>query len=134
MSRSTSSNVSTISVRAQAERLWRQKYLIDTKPGHPILFYSGNEGPIEAFWGLSGFVTTTLAQKLNALVLFAEQRYYGESLPFGPSASFTPDGLALLSTEQVLADYAHLLTTLKAQLNATASKVVTFGGSRRSSE
>lgn len=115
------------------ERQWPQKYLINTKhwagPGSPILFYTGNEGPIEAFYGLSGFVTETLAQRLHGLVLFAEQRFYGDSLPFGKQASFTPEALALLSTEQVLADYAHLLTALKAQLNATTSKVVAFGGS-----
>ena len=113
---------------------WKQRYLVDDSqwvPGRgPILFYSGNEGPITAFWEASGFVTTTLAKKLGALVLFAEQRYYGTSLPFGDASTTVPAHLAYLSTEQVLADYAHLLTTLKPSLtNGTDVPVVTFGGS-----
>jgi len=35
------------------------------------------------FYENSGFVTHTLAQQYNALVLFAEHRYFGESMPFG---------------------------------------------------
>ena len=48
----------------------------------PIIFYAGNEGPIEAFWANSGFLTTTLAKELKGAVLFGEHRYYGESWPF----------------------------------------------------
>ena len=49
-------------------------------------------------------------------------------MPFGEQ-SLTLEHLVYLSTEQVLADYAHLLATLKPALNASASKVVSFGGS-----
>lgn len=115
-----------------SEILWPQRYLMNDTfwrgPGHPILFYTGNEGPIPAFWGACGFVTDVLAPKLGALVIFAEQRFYGASMPFGEQ-SLTPEHLVYLSTEQVLADYAHLLATLKPALNASASKVVSFGGS-----
>jgi hypothetical protein len=38
---------------------FRQKYLIDTtywnRAGGPILFYCGNEGPVEMFYNNSGF-------------------------------------------------------------------------------
>ena len=105
-----------------ANATWRQRYLISEAhwggPGSPILFYTGNEGPITGFWAACGFVTEVLAPRLGALVVFAEQRFYGESLPFGRIGSFSPAALALLTAEQVLADYALLLTSLKAQLHA----------------
>lgn len=113
-------------------RLWPQRFLINDTfwggPGHPILFYTGNEGPIEAFYAACGFMTTVLAPKFKALLIFAEQRYYGKSLPFGHT-SWSAGALTYLSTEQVLADYANMLTTLKGTLNTTSSKVVAFGGS-----
>lgn len=116
-----------------ANATWRQRYLISEAhwggPGSPILFYTGNEGPITGFWAACGFVTEVLAPRLGALVVFAEQRFYGESLPFGRIGSFSPAALALLTAEQVLADYALLLTSLKAQLHAAESRVVAFGGS-----
>jgi len=45
------------------------------------LLYTGNEGPITAFWDNSGFVTDTLAKEFKAHVLFVEHRYYGTSIP-----------------------------------------------------
>jgi len=69
----------------------------------PILFYTGNEGDITLFWENTGFVTKTLAQQLKGLVVFAEHRYYGLSLPFG-NQSLTPQNAVYLSSEQALAD------------------------------
>ena len=117
---------------AAAAATWKQRYLVNadrwgSQPPlangckGPILFYTGNEGPVDAFWGASGFVTTTLATSLGALVVFGEERYYGLSRP-------TP-GFTYLSTENVLADYAALLTSLRADLNATDCPVIAFGGS-----
>ena len=114
---------------------WQHRYLTNDKHWDgsgrlengcrgPILFYTGNEGPITAFWGASGFVTQVLAPKLGGLLVFAEQRYYGKSQPQGSAGRFD-----YLSTEQVLADYASLLPDLKASLNASACPVVAFGGS-----
>jgi lysosomal Pro-X carboxypeptidase len=68
---------------------YRMRYLIDesnvspndTYP--PILFYCGNEGDVWTFYNNSGFMTTTLPKMFNAVVLFGEHRYYGQSLPFG---------------------------------------------------
>ncbi|XP_029188961.2 dipeptidyl peptidase 2-like [Acropora millepora] len=94
----------------------------------PIFFYTGNEGGITDFWNNSGFVFEA-AEKFNALVIFGEHRYYGESLPFGPDESFQDDKIGYLTIEQALADYAVLLTELKTLFQATGSKVVAFGGS-----
>ena len=70
------------------------------------------------------------AAELGALLVFAEHRYYGESLPFGGSADkYNASALRWLSLEQALADYATLIYELKLQLNATSSPVVALGGS-----
>ena len=68
-------------------RTFQMRYLIDqgsyNETSGPILFYAGNEGGIMAFYENSGFMTKTLAESLNATVVFAEHRFYGKSMPFG---------------------------------------------------
>lgn len=113
---------------------FKQKYLINdtwwkTNNG-PIFFYTGNEGTIEAFAQNSGFVWD-IAPEFGAMVVFAEHRYYGTSLPFGPD-SLKPDPAknGYLTSEQALADYAELVTYLKSNIKGAArSPVIAFGGS-----
>lgn len=66
---------------------FKQKYLVKDDfykyDKGPILFYCGNEGPIEMFYNNTGFMTHTLAKEFNGLVVFMEHRYFGESWPFG---------------------------------------------------
>jgi len=116
------------------EAKFQQKYLYNDewwdKQGGPIFFYAGNEGVIEAFAENSGFMWD-IAPEFNALLVFAEHRYYGDSLPFGKnSTSKDPLKVGYLSSSQALADYADLITSLKASVpGAESSPVIVFGGS-----
>jgi len=99
-------------------------------PG-PILFYTGNESPVTDYWKASGLITQVLAPRLGGLLIFAEHRYFGESLPFGNVTSFQNGKINYLSPEQALADYAHFLHRFKTVLRPEAQEcpVVAFGGS-----
>ena len=125
----------------------------------PILFYTGNESPVEVYINNTGLMWD-LAPKLNALLVFAEHRYEGESFPElqgGPPLPLhaplsllaahhararcanadggarrppgTPDCMAHCTSAEALADFASLITTMKQELGATSAPVVAFGGS-----
>jgi dipeptidyl-peptidase-2 len=109
-----------------------QRYLVQDKwwdhdNQGPIFFYTGNEGDIVGFWNNSGFLFEVAAD-FGALIVFAEHRYYGKSLPFKED-SFKHPCIGFLSAEQALADFASLISDLKVQLNASQSPVIAFGGS-----
>lgn len=98
----------------------------------PILFYTGNEGDIELFAANSGFIWE-IAPTLGAMIVFAEHRYYGKSLPFGNKSFDTPEHYGYLTSEQALADYSVLLTKLNPQPPARSQDrnrpVIALGGS-----
>ena len=107
-----------------------ERYLISDQyfggHGYPLVFYTGNEGDITWFWNNTGFAFA-LARKYQALVVFAEHRYYGDSKPFGEHRSFEQGFVQYLSVEQALADYAQLIPALRASYNF--GKVLALGGS-----
>lgn len=59
-------------------------------------------------------------------MVYAEHRFYGESLPFG-NTSFLRRSIHLLTVEQAMADYANLIGYMKSLF--PSAKVLTLGGS-----
>ncbi|OWK61121.1 Lysosomal Pro-X carboxypeptidase [Lonchura striata] len=114
-------------------RTFQQRYLLADqhwkKDSGPILFYTGNEGDIEWFCNNTGFMWD-VAEELNAMLVFAEHRYYGESLPFGNESFSDSKHLNYLTSEQALADFAVLVEYLKTTIaGAQHSPVIAIGGS-----
>ncbi|PKU33201.1 lysosomal pro-x carboxypeptidase [Limosa lapponica baueri] len=112
---------------------FQQRYLVADqywkKDNGPILFYTGNEGDITWFCNNTGFMWD-VAEELNAMLVFAEHRYYGESLPFGNESFSDSKHLNYLTSEQALADFAVLIEYLKRTIaGARYSPVIAIGGS-----
>lgn len=62
-----------------------------------------------------------IAPEFGAMVVFAEHRFYGQTLPFG-NASYAEGNIGFLSSEQALADYAVFLKALKAMTKGEAAE------------
>eukprot|EP00192_Tetraselmis_astigmatica_P002928 CAMPEP_0117662848 /NCGR_PEP_ID=MMETSP0804-20121206/8269_1 /TAXON_ID=1074897 /ORGANISM="Tetraselmis astigmatica, Strain CCMP880" /LENGTH=600 /DNA_ID=CAMNT_0005469769 /DNA_START=243 /DNA_END=2046 /DNA_ORIENTATION=- len=93
--------------------------------GWPIFFYAGNEADVTLYLNNTGLMWES-APMFGAALVFAEHRYYGESLPFGDDF---PNHLEYLTVDQAMADYAELIADLKMQFNCQDSAVIAFGGS-----
>lgn len=110
--------IDNITNKGAGSPTYKMRYLVDDtfvdpdSSETPILFYSGNEGDVWTFFDNSGFITTTLAEQLGALVVFGEHRYFGESQPFGDQ-SYHRDNLKYLTVEQAMMDYVELLFWLR---------------------
>lgn len=63
----------------------------------------------------------SLASKWGGLIVFPEERYYGESIP-SPSYQY-------MNTQQVLEDYVEFISFIKREYDADACPVIAFGGS-----
>jgi lysosomal Pro-X carboxypeptidase len=102
---------------------WYQK-------GGPVFFYTGNEGPLEGFAQNTG-IMWDLAKQFNAFVVFAEHRFYGNTMP-GPPKQYLHDAkyLGFLTVEQALADYAAIIPQIYSNYSIDpSSKLIAFGGS-----
>jgi hypothetical protein len=111
---------------------YQMRYLIDDtyfdKENGPIIFYAGNEGDVWTFFDNSGFMTTTLAEKFGALVVFGEHRYFGTSMPFGDD-SFNKENLKYLTVEQAMMDYSEFMIDFKSKQGLEDRAVIVGGGS-----
>ncbi|KAK0088072.1 hypothetical protein PV325_013260 [Microctonus aethiopoides] len=106
--------------------LMNNSYVRGNNP--PIFFYTGNEGAIELFAENTGFIWDN-APQFGALIIFAEHRYYGESLPYGNKSYTNMKNLGYLTSQQALADYVDLIEYLKSDPRMINSPVIAFGGS-----
>lgn len=110
---------------------YQMRYLLNTQfwdPSDrkaPLFFYTGNEGDVTLYANHTGLIWEN-AHKFKALVVFAEHRYYGESLPFGADYM---QHLQYLSHEQALADYTELIYHLQSEYEVDGHPVIAFGGS-----
>jgi len=112
-----------------------QRYFLNTdfydasKPG-TIFFYFGNEADVELYVNATGLMWENAAD-FNAVLLFAEHRYYGVSQPFGSQLDLNDkDMMKYLSVEQALADYVELVGQVRSDLSIPAdTSVIGFGGS-----
>ena len=111
---------------------YKQRYLINSDnfkdKSKPIFFYTGNEGDITLFAQNTGFIWDN-AHLFGALIVFAEHRYYGSSLPFGSQSFANNSVLAFFTVEQALRDYVELIAYLKGNVASPNSPVIAFGGS-----
>lgn len=70
-----------------------------------------------------------IAPEFGALLIFAEHRYYGESLPYGNESYTEPKYLGYLTAQQAMADFVDLIEFIKSDQNLKHSPVIAFGGS-----
>lgn len=103
-------------------------------PGGPIFFYLGNEADVTIYLRATGLMWQ-LGRSKNAMLIFAEHRYYGESKPLHLTAVDTQNPndhinpLAYLTSEQAMADYAKLIWHLRENYHDDNLPVIGFGGS-----
>ncbi|XP_062903367.1 thymus-specific serine protease [Mobula hypostoma] len=109
-------------------RVWNQRYYInDTfyQPGGPVFLMIGGEGTANPAWMDHGS-WITFAEKLGALCLLIEHRFYGKSQP---TVDLSLSSLQYLHSKQALADLAHFRAVIDRKMNLTLNKWIAFGGS-----
>ena len=94
-------------------------------PG-PILFYTGNESPVEEYVNNTGLMWE-IGERMGALIVFAEHRFEPLSHP-ALCGHGTQRCFAFCTTAQALADWAALITELRTR-HAIRAPAVAFGGS-----
>uniref|UniRef100_UPI00398E61FE thymus-specific serine protease n=1 Tax=Pristiophorus japonicus TaxID=55135 RepID=UPI00398E61FE len=109
-------------------RVWKQRfYFNDTfyQTGGPVFLMIGGEGTANPAWMDYG-AWLTFAEKLGALCLLIEHRFYGKSWP---TMDLSISNLLYLRSDQALADIAHFRTKVDVKMNLTHNKWIAFGGS-----
>ena len=100
--------------RGQGETFAQRLCVYDgfvSEAGRPplVFFYTGNESPVEEYVNNTGFMWE-VGKEMGALLVFAEHRYEGESVP---ELVGMPHCASYCSVEQALADYAEVISSLR---------------------
>mmetsp|Transcript_31186 Transcript_31186/g.62342 ORF Transcript_31186/g.62342 Transcript_31186/m.62342 type:complete len:680 (-) Transcript_31186:115-2154(-) len=92
-----------------------------------VLFYTGNESPVEEYVNNTGLMWE-VGYEVRALLVFAEHRYEGESVP---DQVGMPHCASYVTVEQSLADYAAIIHWLRGSFSPSTIEVpfVAVGGS-----
>ncbi|CAN8004408.1 unnamed protein product [Ixodes hexagonus] len=94
----------------------------------PIFFYCGHELTLEHYINNTGWMWDS-AEEFKAMLVFAEHRFYGKSYPRDHRKYTNETYRIVLTTEQVLADYAKLLMHIKIEHPlAEKAPVIAIGG------
>nr|XP_018904365.1 PREDICTED: lysosomal Pro-X carboxypeptidase [Bemisia tabaci] len=93
----------------------------------PIFFYTGNEGDIELFARNTGFMWD-IAAEFRAMLVFAEHRYYGKSMPFGDNSFSSPEYSGYLTSTEAMVDFVDVIYQIWGETKVN-SPVIAFGGS-----
>ncbi|XP_019052915.1 PREDICTED: lysosomal Pro-X carboxypeptidase-like [Nelumbo nucifera] len=116
--------------RPESYTTFQQRYAINSKywgggmSGAPIFVYLGEETSMDTDLSAIGFLTDH-APQFNALIVYIEHRYYGQSVPFGEVENAS--SLGYLSSSQALADYAEIILEIKKNLSANGCPVIVIG-------
>ena len=94
------------------------------KPGGPLFFYTGNEGPVENYVNWTGTMWTQ-GEPFGALLVWAEHRFFGQSMPC--PGGFRECGQHLISPFQAMRDYATLIRSMQEEYSTIGT--IVFGGS-----
>ena len=114
------SNLSTFPLRYYiCNEYWK-----NTKHEGSMFVYLGNEADVTLYLNHSGLMWES-APEHNAMLVFIEHRYYGESKPF--DVGHIRQHMGYLTTEQAMADFAYVIDGLKVEFGD--APVITFGGS-----
>ncbi|XP_068135323.1 putative serine protease K12H4.7 [Hyperolius riggenbachi] len=114
--------------RGADTRVWKQRFYVNDSFTHsdgPVFLMIGGEGSANPAWMTHG-TWITFAEKMGALCLLLEHRFYGKS---HPTKDLSVDNLRYLSSRQALADLAHFQTVMTEKLGLGKRKWIVFGGS-----
>ncbi|KAI4334308.1 hypothetical protein L6164_019019 [Bauhinia variegata] len=126
--------------RPESYTTFEQRYVINFKywggggggpnSSAPIFAYLGAEAPIDGSLRGIGFLNDNAAS-FNALIVYIEHRYYGQSVPFGSEeeAFKNASTIGYFNSAQAIADYAEIIIHIKKKWHAQKSPVIVIGGS-----
>ncbi|XP_019176098.1 PREDICTED: lysosomal Pro-X carboxypeptidase-like [Ipomoea nil] len=120
----------------QSYATFSQRYIVNSKywggaqNNAPIFAWLGLESPVDRD-PLGAVFLTHNAPRFNALLVYIEHRFYGESVPFGTQAEALNNETlrGYFNSAQALADYAEVLLYIKNAYGAQGSPIIVVGAS-----